>query len=150
LDIVKAAKEEILWIFPTTNAFIRQDKIGAIPLAIQAARERNVIVRILVPGNSLIEEKVQQLKQYCSDHIIIDVRYIEQMSETKASSREADRITSSTKSNSLSRNIIESDIAFLNLCKPDRIILIMIQIASVIVQTSITCGKLQTIEIIEN
>jgi signal transduction histidine kinase/ActR/RegA family two-component response regulator len=91
LDIVKAAKEEILWIFPTTNAFIRQDKIGAIPLAIQAARERKVIVRILVPGNSLIEEKVQQLKQFCSDQIIIEVRYIEQMSETKATILIVDR-----------------------------------------------------------
>ena len=39
LDIIKAAKEEILWIFPTTNAFFRQDKSGAIPLAIQGARE---------------------------------------------------------------------------------------------------------------
>jgi signal transduction histidine kinase/CheY-like chemotaxis protein len=91
LDIVNAAKEEILWIFPTTNAFFRQDKIGAIPVAIQAARERNVIVRILVPGNSLIEEKVQQLKQYCSDHITIDVRYIEQMSEIKATILVVDR-----------------------------------------------------------
>jgi hypothetical protein len=91
LDIVKAAKEEILWIFPTTNALIRQDKIGAIPLAIQAARERKVIVRILVPGNSLIEEKVQQLKQFCSDQIIIEVRYIEQMSETKATILVVDR-----------------------------------------------------------
>jgi phospho-acceptor domain-containing protein len=91
LDIVKAAKEEILWIFPTTNAFIRQDKIGAIPLAIQAAKERNVIVRILVPGDSLIEERVQQLKQYYSDHIIIDVRYIEQMSKTKATILVVDR-----------------------------------------------------------
>ena len=36
LDIVKSVKEEILWIFPTTNAFIRQEKIGAIPLAMKA------------------------------------------------------------------------------------------------------------------
>jgi two-component system, OmpR family, sensor histidine kinase VicK len=50
LDIVKAASKEILWIFPTTNAFLRQDKMGAIPLAIQAARERNVRVKILVPA----------------------------------------------------------------------------------------------------
>ena len=34
LDIVRSAKEEILWIFPTINAFIRQDKMGAIPSAI--------------------------------------------------------------------------------------------------------------------
>src|SRR5437868_10276167 len=46
LNIVKSATEEILWIFPTTDAFIRQDKIGAIPLAIQAAKERNVKLNI--------------------------------------------------------------------------------------------------------
>src|SRR5919198_6500368 len=51
LDIVKSASEEILWIFPTANAFIRQEKIGAVQLGIQAAKERNVKVRILVPVN---------------------------------------------------------------------------------------------------
>jgi phospho-acceptor domain-containing protein len=93
LDIVKAASKEILWIFPTTNAFLRQDKIGAIPLAIQAARERNVRVRILVPANRLIEEKVQnQLKnQNCQSCQKVDVRYIEQMSETKATILVVDR-----------------------------------------------------------
>ena len=90
LDIVKAAKEEILWIFPTTNAFIRQDKMDAIPLAIQRGKERNVKVRILVPTNSLIEQKVQELKQYCPGNIV-DVRYIEQMSETKATILVVDR-----------------------------------------------------------
>ena len=90
LDIVNAASKEILWIFPTTNAFLRQDKIGAIPLAMQAARERNVKVRILVPANSLIEQKLQQLKEYC--HLgTIGIRYIEQMSETKATILVVDR-----------------------------------------------------------
>src|SRR6266480_6521301 len=77
LDIVNSASEEILWIFPTTNAFIRQDKIEAIQLAKQAAKERNVKVRILVPENSIIEQKVQKLKENCPDNVIIDVRYIE-------------------------------------------------------------------------
>ncbi|MFL6412543.1 MAG: ATP-binding protein, partial [Nitrososphaeraceae archaeon] len=90
LDVVKAASKEILWIFPTTNAFLRQDKVGAIPLAIQAARERNVKVKILVPANKLIEEKVQQLKQNCHS-CQIDVRYIEQMSETMATILVVDR-----------------------------------------------------------
>ena len=65
------AEEEILWIFPTVNAFIRQDKMGAIPLATQeeeaAARRRkegrNVKVRILVPINTLVEQRVQQTKR---------------------------------------------------------------------------------------
>ena len=89
-NIVKSAAEEILWIFPTTNAFIRQDKIGGIQLAKQAAKERNVKVRILVPTNSLIEQKIQQLKEYCPDRVI-DVRYIEQMTETKATILVVDR-----------------------------------------------------------
>jgi two-component system, OmpR family, sensor histidine kinase VicK len=90
LDIVKLASEEILWIFPTTNAFIRQDKIGAIPLAIEAARERNVKVKILMPANNLIEQRVQQLKEYCHSYQI-DVKYIERMSETKATILVIDR-----------------------------------------------------------
>ena len=90
LDIVKSASEEILWIFPTINAFIRQDKIGAIPSAIQAARERNVKVRILMPTNSLVEQKVQQSKEYCPS-CPLDFRYIEQMSETKATILVVDR-----------------------------------------------------------
>jgi signal transduction histidine kinase len=82
-DIVKSASKEILWIFPTTNAFTRQDKMGAIPLAMQAAKERNVKVNILVPANKSVEAKVQQLKQNCTS-CPIRIRYIEQMSETMA------------------------------------------------------------------
>jgi signal transduction histidine kinase len=90
LNIVRSATKEILWIFPTTNAFIRQGKIGAIQLAKQAANKRNVKVRILVPANSLIEQKIQQLKEYCPDNVI-NVRYIEQMTETKATILVVDR-----------------------------------------------------------
>jgi two-component system, OmpR family, sensor histidine kinase VicK len=96
LNSIKTALEEILWIFPTTNAFTRQDKMGAIPLAIQAARERNVKIKILVPANILIEQKVQQLKQYCccQNNNVIDVRYIVQMSDTKATILVIDRAAS--------------------------------------------------------
>jgi len=90
LDIVKSASEEILWIFPTTNAFVRQDKIGAIPLAVQAARERNVKVKILAPANSVVQQKIRHIKEYCTSDMI-DVRYIEQMSETKATILVVDR-----------------------------------------------------------
>jgi hypothetical protein len=38
LELVKNAKEEVLFIFPTSSAFIRQEKMGAIPLAIEAAK----------------------------------------------------------------------------------------------------------------
>ncbi|HET7392049.1 MAG TPA: ATP-binding protein [Nitrososphaeraceae archaeon] len=82
LNIVRSAKEEILLIFPTTSAFIRQEKIGVIQLAKQAAKERNIKVRILVPINSLIEQITTQLIQHYPNHI--DVRYIEQMVQAKA------------------------------------------------------------------
>jgi His Kinase A (phospho-acceptor) domain len=65
LDIINDASEEILWIFPSINAFIRQERIGAIQLAKDAAKERNVKVRIMIPANSVIEQKIQQIKQYC-------------------------------------------------------------------------------------
>jgi two-component system sensor histidine kinase VicK len=93
LDMVKGVSEEILWIFPTPRAFIRQEKIGVIQLAKEAAKERNVKVRIMIPANSLIEQKVQQLKQYCqnNNNPMIDVRYIAQMSETKATILVIDR-----------------------------------------------------------
>jgi signal transduction histidine kinase len=92
-NIVKSAAEEILWVFPTVNAFIRQEKIGVVQLAKEAAKQKNVKVRILVPANSLIEQKAQQLKQYCPNNII-DVRYIEQMTETKATILVVDRMAS--------------------------------------------------------
>jgi two-component system sensor histidine kinase VicK len=92
LDMVKGASEEILWIFPTARAFICQEKIGAIQLAKEAAKERNVKIRIMIPANSLIEQKVQQLKQYCqNNNNTIDVRYIAQMPETKATILVIDR-----------------------------------------------------------
>ena len=91
LEIVKSASEEILWIFPSINAFIRQERIGAIQLAKDAAKERNVKVRIMIPANSVIEQKIQQLKQYCYPSNMIDVRYIVQMSDTKATILVVDR-----------------------------------------------------------
>ena len=39
LELVKNAKEEILFIFPTSSAFIRQEKMGAIPLAIEGSKK---------------------------------------------------------------------------------------------------------------
>ena len=91
LDVVRSVEEEILWIFPTANAFIRQDKIGAISLAKEAAKEKNIRVRILMPASKLIEQKVHELGEYCHAANIIDIRYIVQMSETKATILVVDR-----------------------------------------------------------
>jgi signal transduction histidine kinase len=88
LNIIKDAAEEILLIFPTTNAFVRQDRIGALQLAEQAADECNVKVRILMPSHSLTEQTLSKLRQRQQQkknpRSNIDIRYIEQISDAKA------------------------------------------------------------------
>jgi hypothetical protein len=103
LELVKNAKEEVLFIFPTSSAFIRQEKMGAIPLAIEAAKKRAVKVRILVPYNEAVEDRlklnmeVEQGRGQEQDfrrpiHTAdIDVRYIEQTSGTMATILVVDR-----------------------------------------------------------
>ncbi|HET7148514.1 MAG TPA: ATP-binding protein [Candidatus Nitrosopolaris sp.] len=83
LDIVGNAQKEIITMFPTANAFLRQNKIGAIEAA-KAARLRNVKIRILMPRDksteqlvdSLIEKDRHPTDAYRDNNI--DVRYIEQ------------------------------------------------------------------------
>jgi two-component system, OmpR family, sensor histidine kinase VicK len=94
LNIVKSAKEEILLMFPTTLSFIRQEKIGVIKLAKEAANLRNVRIRILMPAHKSTEATVENLKiqqQEYHKNSKIDIRYIEQMSETKATILVTDR-----------------------------------------------------------
>jgi two-component system, OmpR family, sensor histidine kinase VicK len=99
LNIVKSAKEEILLIFPTANAVIHQEKIGIIKSLAHAARSRNVQVRILMPEVNLghshhaIEESKQQQLQQQQDNpnSSLNVRYLQQLSDTKATILIADR-----------------------------------------------------------
>ena len=90
LDIVKISFRGNIMDIPYYQCFYSSREDWSIQLAKQAAKERNVKVRILVPANSLIEQNIQQLKENCPDRII-DVRYIEQMSETKATILVVDR-----------------------------------------------------------
>ncbi|HZD82714.1 MAG TPA: ATP-binding protein [Nitrososphaeraceae archaeon] len=60
IDLVKSAKEEVLLLLPTTNAFLREERIGIIQLLRKAAAERRVNVRILTPiDNNKIEKIIQ-------------------------------------------------------------------------------------------
>ena len=79
LDLINSATKGILLVFPTTTGLVRQQKIGIAQLC-QAAKERNVSIRILMPANESTAQIVQDLQN--SGHI--DVRYIEQTSSTKA------------------------------------------------------------------
>jgi two-component system sensor histidine kinase VicK len=85
LDLVKSAAEEVLLVFATTGAFVRQQKMGVIQLCQEAAKERNVRVRILMPSHESTAQKIQNYSEH------IDVRHIEQTSGTKATILLVDR-----------------------------------------------------------
>jgi two-component system sensor histidine kinase VicK len=61
IDLVKSAKEEVLLLLPTTNAFLREERIGILQLLREAAAERRVNVRILTPINNEIEKIIQNI-----------------------------------------------------------------------------------------
>ncbi len=58
IHLVKSAKEEILLILPTINAFYREERLGIIQLLKEATVERNIHVRSLTPVDEVIEQKV--------------------------------------------------------------------------------------------
>jgi signal transduction histidine kinase len=78
-------------IFPTINAFVRQEKIGAIQSLMDAANKRNVKIRILMPSNdNLALQFNKQIRQAIHNNII-NIGYTEQISENKATFFIADR-----------------------------------------------------------
>jgi signal transduction histidine kinase len=61
INMIKLANQEILLVLPTTNAFLREDRVGIIKLLNYAAMERKLIVRIVTPTNEIIEKKLQNI-----------------------------------------------------------------------------------------
>jgi two-component system, OmpR family, sensor histidine kinase VicK len=60
-SLIQKAKEEILVMYSTANAFHRQEHAGKIQLLKEAGTERGVKVRILTPEDELILETVLKL-----------------------------------------------------------------------------------------
>ena len=63
--------------------------MGAIQFSEEAAREHNVKVRILMPSHKSNEDIVRHLKENYAE--CINIRYIEKMSDTKATILVVDR-----------------------------------------------------------
>ena len=59
INLIKAAKSEILLMLPTINAFLREERIGVIELLKKSATENNVHVRIITPGNDVVKKILQ-------------------------------------------------------------------------------------------
>jgi two-component system sensor histidine kinase VicK len=77
IDLIKSAKEEVLLLLPTTNAFLREEHIGVIQLLREAAAERRVNVRILTPINNKIGKIIQNTVMVDQANNFFDIRAIE-------------------------------------------------------------------------
>jgi two-component system, OmpR family, sensor histidine kinase VicK len=82
LDTVLSARQEILLIFPTTNAFIRHQRNGIIHLLREIVQQQKVKVRILMPSHNLTEQTIVDLKKYGGRDI--DIRTIVQSESAMA------------------------------------------------------------------
>jgi nitrogen-specific signal transduction histidine kinase len=95
-DIVKSAEKEILLILPTANTVIRQERMGIIKYLAEATKNRNIQVRTLMPKVNLshhhaIEESKPLQQQQDNPSDSLNVRYLQQLSDTKATILIADR-----------------------------------------------------------
>jgi two-component system sensor histidine kinase VicK len=94
--LVRSAKDEILLVFSTANAFHRQERTGMINLLKEAA-ERGVKIRILTPIDDLLKELAQQLmggRRLQQNQQRIDIRFIGRFSQTKIRILVVDKVAS--------------------------------------------------------
>jgi K+-sensing histidine kinase KdpD len=86
-SLIQRAKEEILIMYSTANAFHRQERAGKIQLLKEAGTDRGVKVRILTPEDELILETVRKLMMVHEGgqqaHENIGIRYIQPHLQTK-------------------------------------------------------------------
>jgi two-component system, OmpR family, sensor histidine kinase VicK len=86
-ELVKSAVEEILIIFSTSNAFLRQAHAGAIELLEESAK-RGIKIKILIP---LHKSSKNEITQKISQHKRIETRFIGESLQSKVSIIVVDR-----------------------------------------------------------
>ncbi|HET7390279.1 MAG TPA: histidine kinase dimerization/phospho-acceptor domain-containing protein [Nitrososphaeraceae archaeon] len=86
-ELVKSAMEEILIIFSTSSAFLRQAHAGAAELLEEAA-ERGIKIKILTPLN---KSSKNEIIQKISQHKRIETRFIGESLQSKVSIMVVDR-----------------------------------------------------------
>jgi two-component system, OmpR family, sensor histidine kinase VicK len=75
-ELIRSAKEEILVIFSTSNAFRRQEKAGAVDFLRRTAKSKDVKVRILSPFDDYVRNTIDKIKR--ENKIRIELRNIEE------------------------------------------------------------------------
>jgi len=85
INMIKSAKSEILLLLPTINAFLREERIGAIELLKKSAAEHDVNVRIITPSNDDVEKILQ------NNTVSVAVRKEQQINQKKEKGFEVQR-----------------------------------------------------------
>lgn len=88
--LIKAAKDEILIIFHTANAFLRQHKAGGIDLLVTNVIKYTTHVKILVPIEDKIRDAIAKLEKMNG----IQIRNIEPTMQTRVTILVVDRMYS--------------------------------------------------------
>lgn len=84
------AQKEILIIFSSANAWVRQERAGSFDLLMEISKNRNLSVRILTPRSQHIEALRAKLRSMPYN---IDIQYIQEFSQIKLSVMLVDKKT---------------------------------------------------------
>jgi signal transduction histidine kinase len=82
LDTVSSAKQEVLLIFPTTNAFVRHQRTGVFYLLREIVQQHRIKVRILMPYHEMTVQTIEDLKKNAETDV--DIRSINQIENAMA------------------------------------------------------------------
>ncbi len=98
LDLLNSANKEIMLMLPTTNAFLRQNKLGVIDAITRAATCRSVKVRMLIPKSEKTAELIDSLEKHKyfinnanNNSSNVQIRYIHTSIETGSTILMVDR-----------------------------------------------------------
>jgi two-component system, OmpR family, sensor histidine kinase VicK len=83
VEMVRSAKEEILVIFSTPDAFRRQVKIGGLDLLVRTIKSKGVKVRYLLPVDDYVRNLIDKTNR--ENKIRIEIRNIEEPFQNKLS-----------------------------------------------------------------
>jgi len=89
-ELIQSAREEILGVFSTVNAFHRQEHAGSLQLLKERVGLQGIKARILVPADNLIKQTINELERGQLSNKI-NIRLIEPTMQTKVSILVIDR-----------------------------------------------------------
>jgi two-component system, OmpR family, sensor histidine kinase VicK len=61
--LLKQAKEEVLVIFSTANAFRRQEKAGGVDFLLRTAKSKDLKVRVLSPVDAHVRNIIDRIER---------------------------------------------------------------------------------------